>query len=94
MKLLIGFLRFWNDLIIGDCWQIAVGIALFLGTGIAFLRFQVFPIGSEKSPAFDVRYLLGGRGHGIFRTREGKPSMARRGLGVVLHFHCLVRHVV
>ena len=45
MKLLIGFLRFWNDLIIGDCWQIAVGIALFLSAGIAFLRFQVFPNG-------------------------------------------------
>ena len=45
MKFLIGFLRFWNDLIIGDCWQIAVGIAFFLGTGIAFLRFQIFPNG-------------------------------------------------
>ena len=45
MKLLIGFLRFWNDLIIGDCWQIAVGIVLFLGTGIELLRFQVFPNG-------------------------------------------------
>ncbi len=45
MKLVIGFFRFWNDLIIGDCWQIAVGIALFLSTGIALLRFQVFPNG-------------------------------------------------
>jgi len=45
MKLLIGFLRFWNDLIIGDCWQIAAGIALLLGAGIGLLRFQVFPNG-------------------------------------------------
>ena len=45
MKLLIGFLRFWNDLIIGDCWQIAVGIALLLGAGIVLLRFQVFQSG-------------------------------------------------
>ncbi len=45
MKLLIGFLRFWKDLIIGDCWQMAVGIALFLGAGIALLHFQVFPNG-------------------------------------------------
>ncbi len=42
MKLLIGLLRFWKDLIIGDCWQMAAGIALFLGAGIALLRFQVF----------------------------------------------------
>ena len=45
MKLLIGFLRFWKDLIIGDCWQMAVGIALFLGAGIALLHFQVSPNG-------------------------------------------------
>jgi hypothetical protein len=45
MKLLIGFLRFWNDLIIGDCWQIAVGIALLLGAGIGLLRFQLFQNG-------------------------------------------------
>jgi hypothetical protein len=45
MKLLIGFLRFWNDLIIGDCWQLAVGIALILGAGIALLRFQVVAYG-------------------------------------------------
>ncbi len=45
MKLLIGFFRFWNDLIIGDCWQIAVGIALLLGAGIVLLQFQVFQNG-------------------------------------------------
>lgn len=45
MKLLIGFLRFWNDLIVGECWQIAVGIALLLGAGIVLLRFQVFQNG-------------------------------------------------
>lgn len=45
MKLLVGFLKFWNDLIIGDCWQIAAGVALFLGLGIVLLRFHVFPTG-------------------------------------------------
>lgn len=45
MKLLVGFLKFWNDLIIGDCWQIAAGIALFLGSGIVLLRFHVLPTG-------------------------------------------------
>ncbi len=45
MKLLIGFLRFWNDLIIGDCWQIAVGIALLLGAGIGLLRLELFQNG-------------------------------------------------
>lgn len=45
MKLLIGFLRFWNDLIIGDCWQIAVGIALLLAAGIGLLRLQLFQNG-------------------------------------------------
>ena len=42
MKFVLGFLQFWNDLIIGDCWQIAVGIAVLLGLGVAALRFQVF----------------------------------------------------
>lgn len=45
MKLFIGFLRFFKDLVIGDCWQISVAIALLLGAGIALLRFQVFPNG-------------------------------------------------
>jgi len=45
MKFVLGFLQFWNDLIIGDCWQIAVGIAVLLGLGVAALRFQVIPNG-------------------------------------------------
>jgi len=33
VKYVIGFLRFWYDFVIGDCWQIAAGVALVLGCG-------------------------------------------------------------
>jgi hypothetical protein len=33
MKYLEGFLRFWYDFIIGDCWQIAAGVVVVLGCG-------------------------------------------------------------
>jgi hypothetical protein len=33
VRYLIGFLRFWYDFIIGDCWQIAAGVVLVLGCG-------------------------------------------------------------
>jgi len=43
MRLLVGFLRFWYDLIVGDCWRIAVGIVLLLGAGIGIVRYQIVP---------------------------------------------------
>lgn len=41
MKFLILFFRFWYDFFVGDCWQIAAGIALFMIAGIALMRWHV-----------------------------------------------------
>ena len=30
MNLIKGFFRFWYDFIVGDCWEIAVGVAIVL----------------------------------------------------------------
>jgi hypothetical protein len=38
MSLVIGFLRFWYQFIVGDAWEIAVGVAVVLATGAALLR--------------------------------------------------------
>ena len=43
MRFLILFLRFWYDFIVGDCWQIAAGVALLLIAGIALMRWSVVP---------------------------------------------------
>lgn len=31
LKLIVGFFRFWYDFLIGDCWQIALGVACVMG---------------------------------------------------------------
>jgi hypothetical protein len=31
MNLIKGFFQFWYDFIVGDCWEIAAGIAIVLG---------------------------------------------------------------
>ena len=31
MNLVKGFFQFWYDFIVGDCWEIAVGVAIILG---------------------------------------------------------------
>ena len=33
-KITAGFFRFWYDFIVGDCWQIAAGVAVILSVGI------------------------------------------------------------
>lgn len=38
MSLVIGFLRFWYEFIVGDAWEIAVGVAVVLATGATLLR--------------------------------------------------------
>jgi purine-cytosine permease-like protein len=45
MKYLIGFFRFWYDFIIGDCWQIAAGVAIVLAVGAWLSHSQVVPAG-------------------------------------------------
>ena len=45
MRLVAGFVGFWRDLIIGDCWPIAAGICLLMGIGIELLRLQLIPPG-------------------------------------------------
>jgi hypothetical protein len=35
VNIIVGFFRFWYDFLIGDCWQIAVGVACVMG-GLAF----------------------------------------------------------
>jgi hypothetical protein len=41
MRYLLGFLRFWYDFIIGDCWHIAAGVVVVLGCGAALSHWQV-----------------------------------------------------
>ncbi len=38
MNLLKGLLEILHDLIIGDCWQIAAGVAVVLAASIALVR--------------------------------------------------------
>jgi uncharacterized membrane protein len=38
MNIVIGFLRFWYDFIIGDAWEIAVGVVVVLGIGATLVR--------------------------------------------------------
>jgi len=33
MRFIKGFFQFWYDFIVGDCWQIALGVVLVLGLG-------------------------------------------------------------
>ena len=44
MKYLIGFFRFWYDFIIGDCWQIAVGVVVVLAGGACLSHFEVLSV--------------------------------------------------
>lgn len=46
MRLMVGFFRFWHDLIIGDCWQLAAGICLLMAIGVGLLRLQFIPPGA------------------------------------------------
>ena len=45
MRLVVGFFKFWHDLIVGDCWQIAAGVCLLMAIGIGLLRLQFIPPG-------------------------------------------------
>ncbi len=38
MKFIKGFFLFWYDFIVGDCWQIALGVVLVLGVGAWLAR--------------------------------------------------------
>ena len=38
MGFLVRFLRFWYDFIVGDAWEIAVGVVAVLGIGAGLLR--------------------------------------------------------
>ena len=38
MSLIIGFLGFWYDFIVGDAWEIALGVIIVLTLGAALLR--------------------------------------------------------
>jgi hypothetical protein len=40
LKYIVGFFRFWYDFIIGDCWQIAAGTVVVLGTGALIAHIQ------------------------------------------------------
>ncbi|MGO8704054.1 MAG: hypothetical protein ACLQVA_09550 [Candidatus Brocadiia bacterium] len=41
MRYLLGFLRFWYDFVIGDCWQIAAGVVIVLGCGAWLAHSQI-----------------------------------------------------
>jgi hypothetical protein len=43
MKYFIAFFRFWYDFIVGDCWQIAVGVVIVLGGGAWLSHARAIP---------------------------------------------------
>lgn len=45
MKYVLGFLRFWYDFVIGDCWQIAAGVVVVLGCGAWLAHSQIIRSG-------------------------------------------------
>lgn len=40
MNFIKAFFRFWYDFIVGDCWQIALGVVVVLGFGAWLARTQ------------------------------------------------------
>jgi hypothetical protein len=44
MGLIVGFLRFCYDFVIGDCWQIAAGVAVVLVAAAAVARAGLLPL--------------------------------------------------
>lgn len=33
MRFIRGFFQFWYDFLVGDCWEIAIGVVIVLGLG-------------------------------------------------------------
>mgnify|MGYP000889462288 FL=1 len=33
MRFIKGFFQFWYDFLVGDCWEIAIGVVIVLGLG-------------------------------------------------------------
>ena len=33
MRFIRGFFKFWYDFLVGDCWEIAIGVVIVLGLG-------------------------------------------------------------
>jgi hypothetical protein len=40
VNIVAGFFRFWYDFIVGDCWQIAAGVAVILLAGALAVQSQ------------------------------------------------------
>jgi hypothetical protein len=38
LKIVYGFFRFWYDFVIGDCWPLALGVALILTAAVVAVR--------------------------------------------------------
>jgi hypothetical protein len=41
MRYVMGFLRFWYDFLVGDSWQVCVGVVVVLACGAASAHWQV-----------------------------------------------------
>ena len=65
MKLIKGFFQFWYDFIVGDCWEIAVGVAMVLGI-FAFL------IGTKLWPLLETTAAIDGE---VVTTKLHHPSI-------------------
>ena len=44
MNVIKGFFQFWYDFIVGDCWEIAVGVAIVLGAFAILIGTNVWPL--------------------------------------------------
>ena len=52
MNLIKGFFQFWYDFIVGDCWEIAAGIAIVLGVSGCLIGTKIWML-SEITATID-----------------------------------------
>ncbi|MGD2171935.1 MAG: hypothetical protein PVI79_08600 [Gammaproteobacteria bacterium] len=77
MKLIIGFFGLLYDLVIGDCWQIAVETAAILVSGIGLLRIGAIPV-ADFSVALGAAIMLAAALVIYFEARIGHARRTRR----------------
>jgi hypothetical protein len=81
MSLVIGFLRFWYGFIVGDAWEIAVGVVVVLAMGATLLRSASVP--PELVPllaAAGIAVVVGvSLGMEVRRNAKARASISGRG---------------
>ena len=70
MKYLLGFLRFWYDFIVGDCWHIGAGVVIVLACGAGLTHWQVLD-SREIGPVVGLGLVLVVVASLLLTAREG-----------------------